>query len=267
MSWLLPALGPPRRMAVPAPCRGIRRPWPFFLVGALFGGHLPPDLGDFCLQVGLQVVGPLVFGDFLEHDLEALSSSSSVVARRYSSSAFRYWAVRLAGIATSVPSPSGRGARGEGALETTHCGIGNAKFIQETSRWPAAPQVKKHAGPPPSGGRGGPRHPCLLGCGRLDDQSALRPLLGRLVLLRLRLANFHHDPATRRRKGPHKLVQRYVRGGTLDLGDPTFTTETRRTRRRSPFRTMGCRDTVHASASAAEQRATQSPDSKETVSS
>ena len=70
INWLLPALGPPRRIAVPAPCRGMRRPRPLFLP-LFLGDQILLELGDLGLQVGLEVVGPLVLGDLLEHDLEA----------------------------------------------------------------------------------------------------------------------------------------------------------------------------------------------------
>ena len=69
-NWLLPAFGPPRMTAVPAPCRGIRRPRTF-LPPLFSADHLLLGLGDLRLQFRLKVIGPLVFGDLLHHLLKA----------------------------------------------------------------------------------------------------------------------------------------------------------------------------------------------------
>ena len=41
------------------------------LLAAFLGDQVLLELGDLGLQIGLEVVGPLMFGDLLEHDLEA----------------------------------------------------------------------------------------------------------------------------------------------------------------------------------------------------
>ncbi len=51
----------------------------------------------------------------------------------------------------------------------------------------------------------------------------LRRFLARLTFFRFLRSVFDDDPASDSRKGTHQLIERYVRSGAFDLGDPWLT--------------------------------------------